>query len=86
MNGHSICFLFYSILAHNLESRRGITDEFATIPFYLVPFSAALVELTKSIPVHCLILSSYLFFCLPLFIFPFTVPGRISLCPVAFVL
>ena len=66
--------LFYPI---TLEGRRGTTDEFATIPLHLVLFSAALVELSKSIPVHSLILSSHLFFCLPLFLFPFTVPCRI---------
>ena len=66
--------LFYPI---TLEGRRGNTDEFATIPFHLDLFSAALVELAKSIPVHSLILSSHLFFCLPLFLFPFTVPCRI---------
>ena len=65
--------LFYPI---TLEGRRGTTDEFATIPFHLVLFSAALVELAKSIPVHSLILPSHLFFCLPLF-FPFTVPCMI---------
>ena len=69
---HSI--LFYPI---TLEGRRGTTDEFATIPFHLNLFSAALVELAKSIPVHSLILSSHLFFCLPLFLFPFIVPCRI---------
>ena len=69
----------YSILFYptTLEGRRGTTDEFATIPFHLVLFSAALVELAKSIPVHSLILSSHLFFCLPLFLFPFSVPCRI---------
>ena len=41
--------LFYPI---TLEGRRGITDEFTTIPIHLVLFSAALVELAKSIPVH----------------------------------
>ena len=66
--------LFYSI---TLGGRRGTTDEFATILFYLDLFSAALVELAKSIPVHSLILSSHLFFCLPLFLFQFTVPCRI---------
>ena len=66
--------LFYPI---TLEGRRGTTDEFATIPFHLDLFSAALVELAKSIPVHSLILSSHLFFSLPLFLFPFTVPCRI---------
>ena len=43
------------------DGHRGTTDEFATIPFLLVLFSAALVELTNSIPVHFLILSSHLF-------------------------
>ena len=70
---------FYSILFYpiTLEGRWGTTDEFATIPFHLDLFSAALVELAKSIPVHSLIWSSHLFFCLPLFLFPFTVPCRI---------
>ena len=69
-----ISILFYPI---TLGGRRGTTDEFATIPFHLDLFSAAQVELAKSIPVHSLILSSHLFFCLPLFLFPFTVPCRI---------
>ena len=46
MSDYSI--LFYPI---TLEGRRGTTDEFATIPFHLDLFSAALVELAKSIPV-----------------------------------
>ena len=65
--------LVYPII---LGGRRGTLDEFATISFHLVLFSAALVELAKSIPVHSLILSSHLFFCLPLFLFPFTVICR----------
>ena len=71
--------MVYSILFYpiTLGGRRGTIDEFATIPFHLDLFSAALVELAKSIPVHSLILSSHLFFCLPLFLFPFTVPCRI---------
>ena len=67
----------YSILSHNLGRSSGTTDEFATIPFHLDLFSAALVELAKSIPVHSSILSSHLFFCLPLFLFLFTLPCRI---------
>ena len=57
-------FIFYSILFYpiTLGGRRGTTDEFATIPFHPDLFSAALVELAKSIPVHSLILSSHLFF------------------------
>ena len=69
--------LFFLLYPITLEGRRGTTDECATIPFHLDLFSAALVELTKSIPVHSLILSSHLFFCLPLFLFPFTVPCRV---------
>ena len=67
---------FYSILFYPItfEGRRGTTDEFATIPFHLDLFSAALVELAKTIPVHSLILSSHLVSSLPLFLFPFTVP------------
>ena len=70
-----LCSLFHSVLFYHisLAGRRGTTDEFATIPFHLVLFSAALVELAKSIPVYSLIFSSHLFFCLPLFLFPFTV-------------
>ena len=73
-NVYLFSILFYPI---TLAGRRSTTDEFATIPFHLDLFSAALVELAKSILVHSLILSSHLFFCLPLFLFPFTVPCRI---------
>ena len=65
------------VYARTLEGRRGITDEFATIPSHLVLFLATLIRLAKSTPVHSLILSSHLFFCLPLHLFPFTVPCRI---------
>ena len=44
-NRASYSILFYPI---TLEGRRGTTDEFATIPFHLDLFSAALVELAKS--------------------------------------
>ena len=66
---------FYSI---TLEGRQSITDDFATIPLNLVLLSAAVVELAKSIPVYSLMLSSYLFYCLPLLLFPFTVACRIA--------
>ena len=69
-------FLLYPI---TLEGRRGTKDNFATIPFHLVLYSAPLVELAKSFPVHSLILSSHLFFFLPLFRFLFSMPYRISL-------
>ena len=63
--------------AHNLGRLLGITDDFETIPFHLVLFSAALVELAKFIPVHPLILSFHLFFSLSLLLFPFIVFCRI---------
>ena len=67
----------YSVLSHRIE--RAAADEFATILFHLVLFSAAQVELAMSIPVYSLILSSHLFFCLPLFyFFLFTVLCRIA--------
>ena len=44
---------------------------------FSILFSPALAELAKFIPVHSLILSSHLFFCLPLCLFPFTVPCKI---------
>ena len=59
-------------------SRWGTTCDFATTPFHLVLSSAAIVELAKFIPVNSLIVSSHLFFCLPL-LFPFTVTCRIVL-------
>ena len=58
------------------DGHRSTTDEFATIPYHLVLFSVALVELTNSILVHSLIVSYHLFLCLPL-LFPFTFPCRI---------
>ena len=67
----------FSILSHNFGRSSGTTDELATTPLHLGLFSAALAELAKSIPVHSLILSSHLFFCLPLFHFPFIAPCRI---------
>ena len=51
------------------QGRCGTIDDLATIPFHLVLFSAA-----KSIAVHSLILSSQLFFHLPLVLFTFTMP------------
>ena len=66
--------LFYPLI---LQGRQGTTYDFATTPCYLVLFTAALVKLAKFISGHSLILSSHPFFCLPLPLFPFTVPCRI---------
>ena len=61
----------------NLGGRRGTTDDVATIPFHPSLSSAALRESPTPLPVHSLMLSSHLFFCLPLLLAPFTVPCRI---------
>ena len=50
----------------NLGGRRGTTEDVATIPFHPSLSSAALRESPNLIPVHSLMLSSHLFFCLPL--------------------
>ena len=72
-NKTSLCLFF---LSPNLERSLGHHINFTPIPFHLVLFSAALVELAKSIPVHSLILSSHFFFSLPL-LFLFIVLCRI---------
>ena len=61
----------------NLGGRRGTTDDVATIPFHPSLSSAALRESPIPIPDHSLMLSSHLFFCLPLLLASFTVPCRI---------
>ena len=58
-------FFFYSI---TLQGCQGTTDDFVT---------ADLTDPVKSIPVHSLILSSHRLICLPLLLFPFTMPCRI---------
>ena len=61
----------------NLGGRWGTTDDVATIPFHPSLSSAALRESPNPIPVHSLMLSSHLFFCLPVLLAPFTVPCKI---------
>ena len=76
----SNCFLTMSMNSPqslNLGAGRGTTDGVATIPFHPSVFSAAPRESPNSIPVHSLMLSSHLFFCLHLLLVPFTVPCRI---------
>ena len=68
---------FISSQSLNLGGHRGTTDDVATIPFHPSLSSAALRESPNPIPVHSLMLSSHLFFCLPLLLAPFTVPCRI---------
>ena len=71
--------LFHLISSQSLNhrGRRGTTDDVATIPFQHSLSSAALRESPNPIPVHSLMFSSHLFFCLPLLLAPFTVPCRI---------
>ena len=61
----------------NLGGHRGTTDGVATIPFHPSLSSAALRVSPNSIPIHSLMLSSHLFFCLSLLLAPFTVPCRV---------
>ena len=56
----------------------GTTDDLATSFLNLSLFSTALCDLENSRPVHSLMLSSYLFLCLPCRLLPFTVPCSIG--------
>ena len=67
----------YANTIKHLGGRRGTTDDVATLPFHPSLSSAALRESQNPIPVKSLMLSSHLFFCLPLLLAPFTVPCRI---------
>ena len=71
-----MCYLI-STQSLNLGGHQGTADDVATIPFYPSLSSAARRESPNPIPVHSLMLSSYLFFYLPLLLAPFTVPCRI---------
>ena len=57
----------------------GTTDDFATSFLHFSLFSTALWDLPNSRPVHSLMLSSYLFRCLPCLLPPFTVPCKMVL-------
>ena len=73
--------MFYRLLissqSRNLGGRRDSKDDVVTIPFYPSLSFAALRKSPNPIPVHSLMLSSYLFFCLPILLATFTVPSRI---------
>ena len=53
----------------------GNTEKFTRMPFYLFLSSAALAELAKTMPAHCLTFCIHLFFCRPL-LFSFIVPCK----------
>ena len=59
------------------RKRQVLMIQVATMPFHPSLSSAALRESPNPIPVHSLMLSSHLFFCLPLLLDPFAVPCRI---------
>ena len=63
----------------NLGGRRGTTDDIATIPFHPSLSSDALRESPNPIPVHSLMLSSYIFFFLPLLLARHTIWVSFSL-------
>ena len=60
----------------NREGCRGTIDDFATSFLHFSLFSTALWDLPISRPVHSLMLSSYLFPCLPCLLPPFIVPCK----------
>ena len=66
-------------LSLNREGCSGTTDDFANSFLHFSLFSTALWDLPNSRPVHFLMLSSHLFFCLPCFLPPFTVHCRMVL-------
>ena len=66
-------------LSLNREGRWGSTDDFTASFLDFSPFSTAIWGLANSKPVHYLMLSSYLFFCLPCLLSPFTVPCKMVL-------
>ena len=57
----------------------GTADDFATSFLHFSLFSTVLWDLKNSRPVHSLMLSSYLFLCLPCLHPPFTVPCKTML-------
>ena len=63
----------------NREGRWGTTDDFATSFLRFSLFFTALLDLANSRPVHSLMLSSYLFLCLPCLLPHFTVPCKVVL-------
>ena len=61
------------------RGRWGTTDDFTTSFLHFSLFSTALSDLANSRLVHSLMLPSHLFFCLPCFLPPFTVPCKMVL-------
>ena len=74
----SISILFYFVSSHSLGRLSGHHRWICNNPFPPCPVFSSLVELAKSIPVHSLILSFHLFFCLLFVLCPYTVPCTIA--------
>ena len=66
-------------LSHNREGLWGTTDDFTTSFLHFYLFSTALLDLANSRPVHSLMLSAHLYFCLPCLLPPFTVSCKMVL-------
>ena len=66
-------------LSLNHKGHWGITDDFATSFLHLSLFSTALWDLANSRPVQSLMLSSYLFLCLPCLLPLFSEPCKMVL-------
>ena len=66
-------------LSLNREGRWGTTDDFTTSFLRFSLFSTALWDVANSRPVHFLLLSSHLFFCLSCLLLPFSVPCKMVL-------
>ena len=77
--GHEITFSFTFTYPLTSGVVRGTTDGFTTSFLHFSLFSTALWDLANSRPVHFLMLSSHLFFCLPCLLPPFTVPCKMVL-------
>ena len=75
-NYHLTTFLH---LSFNCRGCWGTTDDFTTNFLHFSLFSTVLWGLTNSTPIHSLLLSSRLFFCLPCLLPPFTVPCNMVL-------
>lgn len=78
-----LCLLVYTQSHHhhhqslNPRCHWGNTVDLTTNSLHLSLFSTALLESPNPMPVHSLMLSSHLFFCLPLLLHPRTVPCKI---------
>ena len=78
----TLCYILLHLNLHlscSLVDCWGATDDLATSSLHSSHLSAFLMALPSVMPVHSGMLSSHLFFCLPLLRPPCTVPCRIVL-------